>query len=129
MSGHRELRQALASFLGEERFRKFVRVGIRPRMKFWQEQELELFFSANPELSRDPEDLARALRLCEVHGVDLEPTKVRTTEACLLLSPSYLSARAELFPHACLDEVMVPPGSPKEKSEWFCPQCRLASGV
>jgi len=129
MSGHRELRQQLAKFLGEDRFRKFVRQGIEPRLKYWQERELELFFSANPAASRDPEDLLRACRICEVHGVELESTMARTTEACVLHSPSYLSAKAELFPHACLDLVMVAPGSPQEIQAFFCPACRVASGA
>ena len=119
------LRTALAAFLGEERFSKFVRQGIKPRLKFWQEREWEAFAAANPNMQADLSDLVAALRICEVHGLELLPCTVETTEGCILLSQTYLQARAERFPHAAVDRIMVSAGTVQCMPAWYCPECRV----
>src|SRR5436305_10464151 len=95
------LRQALADFLGEERFRKFVRQGIhRGRLRFWQEQEWARFTAAHPESAVSLEELAVALRICELHGQELLPDTVEVFRGCIDHTQWYGEARQRLFPHA-----------------------------
>ena len=119
------LRKAFAAFLGEERFFKFVRRGVKPRLKFWQEQQWEAFLTANSHIQADMADLEIALRICEVHGSELQPCTVETFDGCILLSQDYLQARSDLFPHAALDRIMVPSGTAQQMASWYCPACRV----
>jgi hypothetical protein len=46
------VRRALAAFLGEARFRKFVQQGFRRgRLRYWQEREWSRFTAAQPEFA------------------------------------------------------------------------------
>src|SRR4051812_27000356 len=59
------LRQALADFLGAERFRKFVRqLRGAGRLRFWQEQEWGRFVAIRPDFAASGNDLVIALRVC-----------------------------------------------------------------
>src|SRR5579872_6520408 len=70
------LRQALATFLGDERYGKFARQGHSPgRLRYWQEQEWGRFTAAHPELAVSVGELVAALRGCESHGRKLLPYK------------------------------------------------------
>ena len=57
------LRQALAAFLGDERFRKFVGQGCPDgRLRYWQQQEWGRFSAAHPEFAVSLEEIKLALR-------------------------------------------------------------------
>jgi hypothetical protein len=124
MTDPRHLRKALVDFLGEDRFAKFVRQGIRPRLKFWQEKEWDAFNAANPDMAPNLDDLEIALRFCEVHRQELQPCSVETFDGCIVLGQDYLQARATLFPYAAVDRVMVPAGTAQHIPSWYCPMCR-----
>jgi hypothetical protein len=56
------MRQALAAFLGDDRFRAFVQQGLRHgKLRYWQEQEWARFTAAHPEFADGREELAVAL--------------------------------------------------------------------
>src|SRR4051794_27068602 len=98
------LRQAFAAFLGEERFRAFVRQLAAPEMylgrpgshwppesiqpdrprglRYWQQQEWSRFTATHPEFATSAEELARALRICEVHGRELLPDTAEVFHGC-----------------------------------------------
>lgn len=124
------LRQALSTFLGEARYREFVRKGFRRgRLLYWQEQEWARFTAAHPEMAVDLASLETALRVCHLHGDELQPDLVDVIDACIDLSPSYVEVRNRLFPHAALGPVSTE-GRPLEAVHgdvWFCPTCRKAA--
>src|SRR5262249_12410400 len=77
------LRRALATFLGEERFAKVVRQAVnRGRLLYWQEQEWDRFTATHPEFAVSVQELAIALRICELHGVELLPDTVEVFRGC-----------------------------------------------
>ena len=124
MTDPRHLRESLAKFLGEDRFAKFVRQGVRPCLKFWQEKEWNAFNAANPDMSSSLNDLEIALRFCEVHRQELEPCVVEAFDGCIVLGQDYLQARAKLFPYAAVDRVMVPAETSLHIPSWYCSMCR-----
>lgn len=82
-------RQALASFLGDEQYWKFVKhLNTRKPpdfgqlrywpgpMRYWQEVAWGRFVSAHPEWAISEHELRVALRICWVHWVDLLPETV-----------------------------------------------------
>lgn len=123
------LRQALAAFLGEERFRKFVRQGVRRgRLRYWQAQEWARFTAAHPESAVSLEELEAALRVCELHGRELLPDSVGVIRACVDYADGYIEAWNRLFPHAAPGPVSTE-GAPFEQNRvdvWYCPVCREA---
>ena len=124
MTDPRDLRESLADFLGEDRFAKFVRQGVRPRLKFWQEKDWNAFNAANPDMSSSLEDLEIAIRFCVVHRQELQPCVVEAFDGCILLGQDYLQARATLFPYAAVDRVMVPADNAHHIPSWYCSMCR-----
>src|SRR5438270_12026926 len=97
------LRQTLSEFLGEDRYRKFIQqVFRRGRLPYWQEQEWARFTAAHPEMAVDLASLKAALRVCHLHGDELQPDLVDVLDACIDLSSSYVEARNRLFTHAAL---------------------------
>lgn len=124
-----ELRKAFARFLGEERFRKFVATGWhRGRLRFWQAQEWDRFCSARPELEASLEELEVALRVCEVHGDELQADEVELSHGCIDYAQDYVGTRNRLFPHAATGPVSTE-GAPMQGDRigvWYCPSCRLA---
>lgn len=124
------LRQALSSFLGEGRYREFVRKSYRRgRLLYWQEREWARFTAAHPEMAVDFASLQAALRVCHLHGDELQPDVVEVLDACVDLSTSYVEVRNRLFPHAALGPVSTE-GRPLEAVRgdvWFCPTCRKAA--
>jgi hypothetical protein len=123
------LRQALAAFLGEARYRKFVERGLRRgRLAYWQEQEWGRFTDAHPEFAVSPDDLAVALRVCHLHGDELRPATAEVIHGCVDLARWYVEARNRLFPHAASGPVSTE-GAPFEGDRvgvWYCPACRQA---
>ena len=61
-----QIRRLFEEFIGTERFEKFVARGFEPRLRFWQEQELERFYLRHPDLRRDLADIQVILRICQV---------------------------------------------------------------
>lgn len=123
------LRRALAEFLGDERFRQFVREGFRRgRLRFWQEQEWGRFVAAHPEFAVGANELAAALRICHLHGLELLPDTVEVFRGNRDYADWYIKARNELFPHAAT-EPWSTEGAPFEGERtvvWYCPACRNA---
>ena len=71
------LQQALATFLGSVRYRKFV-LETRPRggLRYWQEQEWRRFTASHPEFAVGEDPLEDAVRICELHGPRKPPQQV-----------------------------------------------------
>jgi hypothetical protein len=125
------LRQALAAFLGEERFRKLIQQGVgQSRLRFWQEQEWERFTLAHPEFAVSLAELAVALRICALHDQELVPDTVEVYHGCRDYANWYIEARNRLFPNAASDP-WSSEGAPFERDQigvWYCPACRQAKG-
>jgi hypothetical protein len=144
------LREAFAVFLGERRFRRFVELltgpeiflgrpgtdwppeSLRPGspkgLRHWQQQEWSRFTAAHPEFAVSPEELARVLRICEVHGRELLPDTVEVFHGCLDYAEEYIETRNRLFPNASSGAVSTE-GAPCEDKRvvvWYCPACRAA---
>ena len=123
------LRQALADFLGDERFRKFVHQGVRRgRLRFWQEQEWDRFASAHPEFAVGLEELAVVLRICRLHGDELLPDTVEVFHGCRDYAKWYIEACNKLFPHAS-SAPWSTEGMPFDGDRievWYCRACRQA---
>jgi hypothetical protein len=123
------LRQAFAVFLGDERFRKFVRQGFhRGRLRYWQEQEWDRFTANHAEFAVGMEELEVALRICELHGQELLPDTVEVLRGCVDYADWYIEARNRLFPHAALGPVSTEdaPFENERVDVWYCPGCRQA---
>ena len=122
------LRTQFEAFVGNERYRKFLRQGFRPRLKFWQEQELSRFFQAYPDLRCELSDLEIAFRVCDVHRSELSPCTLELFEGCLDYARSYLDARSEWFPHAAEDPFSTEGGNVPARpvNAWYCEHCRQA---
>ena len=124
-----ELRKALAAFLGDERFKKFVATGWRGgRLRFWQQQEWRRFCAARPELNVALADLEVAIRVCELHGDELRADEVELFHGCLDYAQDYIDTRNRLFPHAATDPVSTEgvPMAGDRIGVWYCPSCRAA---
>jgi hypothetical protein len=101
-----ELRRALAAFLGDAQYRKFVRQGVhRGRMRYWQEEAWGRFTAAHPELAIGPDELASALQVCHLRGDALRADTAPVFRGCIDLASWYVEARNRLFPHAAQDVV------------------------
>ncbi len=105
---------------------KFVAQGFQPRLKFWQEQEVDRFYAAHSSWQHDICELEAALRFCHVHHCDLLLCSLPTFDGCLTLSSTYIRERTTHFPHAAVDARLVPDGGPSSVEAWYCPDCRLA---
>jgi hypothetical protein len=70
------------------------------RLRFWQEQEWERFIAANPEFAVGMDQLAVAIRVCEIHGDELLPVSAKVIHGQVDYADSYEKPRNEQFPHA-----------------------------
>ena len=94
------LRQALASFLGDERYRKFVKhLSYGQRMRYWQEEAWGQFVSGHPEWAMGEDELRVALRVCWVHGAELLTETLTVVDAV---------------------------ADSRTGVTWYCPDCRQA---
>lgn len=129
MADAAELRQALAAFLGDAQYRKFVQQGVRRgRLRYWQEEAWGRFAAAHPEMAVGPDELAAALMVCHLHGDPLQPDTAEVFQGCMDLARWYVEARNRLFPLAAQDVVSTE-GRPFEGDRvavLFCPSCRAA---
>lgn len=123
------LRRALAGFLGEEQFRKFVRRGMRlGRLAFWQERAWERFVAAHPEYNDGLEALIASIQICHVHGDALLPDTVPLLRGYAAGVEEYAESSRRLFPNAAMDPVFTQ-GQPLEGDRvavQYCPTCRAA---
>lgn len=125
---HAQFRTAFRLALGEERYRKFVAAGTRPRLRYWQEAELKKFFIAHPEYQLDAKELELALSICELHDVLLQSELVDVLDGCLDYSREYLQVRRDVFPRAAADPVSTEGRTdmPARVSVSYCATCRAA---
>lgn len=129
MSRAEQLRRALAEFLGQERYRKFIQKAHRNgRLYYWQEREWDRFVEARPEFDVDDEERACCLRVCHLHGDELRPGTVAVFHGCLDWDPAYVEVRNRQFPNTRMDVVSSEGRSFKgdHVEVWFCPSCREA---
>jgi hypothetical protein len=127
--GAAALRAAFAAFLGDAKFRKFVRQGFhRGRLRYWQQEEWDRFLSAHPEFSVSMGELEAALRICELHDEELLPDTAEVFRGNLDYADWYIEARNRLFPHAAEDMVATEgaPISGERVAVFYCPACRAA---
>jgi hypothetical protein len=129
MPDAQDVRRALLDFLGEERYRKFVKQGVRSaRLRYWQETAWIRFTSAHPKFNVDIGELASILHVCHLHGEVLQPDLAKIFRGCIDYSPSYVEILVRQFPHAALDALSSegrPVGSDVVQV-WYCPKCREA---
>jgi hypothetical protein len=127
-----EWRRAFTAFVGPEQFRKFVRQFRRAgRLRFWQEQVLERFFAASPGLRVSGDGLATLLRVCELHGDELQPDAIGVVEGNVDYTERYNRSRQELFPNSVPGPWYTEGGpSPGPVARvWYCPECRAAEAA
>ena len=124
-----ELRQALAAFVGDDKYRKFVQQGIRRgRMRYWQEQVWSQFTSEHPEFAVTTDELVAVLRVCHLHGDELRPDTVEVIHGHVDWAKWYTDALVRLFPNAA-EDVVSTEGRPFESDRievWYCQSCREA---
>lgn len=130
-----QMRLALATFLGEERYRKFLRLlnttcMHRGRLLFWQEDAWKEFVAAHPQWEMNYESLREQLRVCWVHGCELFGTRKRVYGPGVHLNYTreYTEVWSRMFPnsHEDLPERVTAGGYPLpiELAEvWECPEC------
>jgi hypothetical protein len=125
---HALFRATFRSFLGDERYRKFVAAGTRPRLKYWQESELAEFFRSHPEHQMDAKELESALSICELHDVLLQSELVDVLDGFVDYSCEYLQAKRDAFPHAAADPISTEGRTdmPARTSVSYCTKCRAA---
>jgi hypothetical protein len=125
-------REAFAAFLGGDRYRKFVgQLHWSGRLRYWQEVVWGQFVAAHPEFSCGVEELRQALRICELHGCELQPDEVEVFHGCLDFADWYLKAEARLFPNAANRPISTE-GRPIQGNTarvWFCADCRAAKAA
>ena len=124
------LRQTLAAFLGDDQFRKLV-VQHRwaGRLRYWHEEALARFADARPDVGFSPDDLALALRVCEVHGQELLADTVEVCEGCVAFADDYARASRESFPNAMAGPLYTQGAPSRDPHVWYCPDCRLAEAA
>jgi len=148
-------RQALASFLGDQGYRKFIKgVSTGERMRYWQKLAWGRFVSAHPEWAISEHELSVALRVCWVHGAELLPETVKVVNLgdeglrhCFVTGGYFFPtvvdpgevprhvmyngpAGSELCPCAQSTSVIQwtegCPFPPCTVVVWYCPECRQA---
>jgi hypothetical protein len=126
------LRRALAAFLGAERFRKFVQqFRSARRLRFWQEQAWGRFVTSYPEFTIGEDELAIVLRVCWLHGAELQPDTVEVIDGNVDYADWYVRAKLAEFPCAASGPVWTE-GAPLPTrcvAVWFCPECRRAEAT
>jgi hypothetical protein len=119
------LREALAAFLGEERYRKFVKQGVaKGRLRFWQEEAWTQFTTTHPELDRSLEELAVALRVCWLHGAELLPGTAMVVDGQTHFDEGFLRTKATTFPCSGPAQVWYDGCQSRRVNVWYCPECQ-----
>lgn len=124
------LREALAAFLGAERYRKFVKsICYGERMRYWQEQAWDQFVLAYPEGAISEDKLRVALRVCWVHGAELLPETINVIAEAPDRAGYYIRTGSELYPCSESTAILWTEGCPFPLCAavvWYCPICRRA---
>ena len=126
MTDYVELRRALANQLGDERYRRFVKQGVRNgRLRYWQEVEWRRLTSESPHYSIKLDELAVALRICHLHGDELQSDTIKMTPGMITFTEEYELASINLFPLAA-DFLMTDRfGDAKDRIQvFYCQTCR-----
>jgi hypothetical protein len=107
---------------------KFIATGMKPRLKYWQEQELSRFPTVHPQFAFATLDLEEIFRFCTVHGLDLQRGQAEMFHGHLDYSRTYTDAKNKIFPNASSDCISTEGlGDEDEVVEiWFYPECRRA---
>jgi hypothetical protein len=100
-----EIRTAFRKFVGEERFRKFVRAVSqrypeKGRLFFWQEQLWDKFVSTVAGVGAGQDEIPRAFCICDVHDCELEQPPTNDALIEIRDTPEYGQALETLFPLA-----------------------------
>ena len=92
---------------------------------------LERFFTAHPSLRVGADDLAILVRVCELHGIELQPDTVEAVEGNVDYTERYNRAKRELFPNAASGPWYTEGGpSPGPVARvWYCLECRAAEAA
>jgi hypothetical protein len=128
MTDYADLRRALANQLGDERYRRFVEAGVRKgRLRYWQESVWSHFTAEHPECSISIDELGIALRVCPLHGDELQPDSVKVFKGCIDFTREFVQSANNLFPHAA--DFFSSEGNESFGDRvdlWYCPSCRKA---
>ncbi len=123
------VRAAFRCYVGEEKFRKFVRTvntWQRDRLPYWLEQLWRRFSSEHPMMELSVASLREIFRFCEVHDCELEQDTIPIRYGLFCFPPEYIEARDRLFPYArtvaCIDDGFRSDRTAMEVS--YCPLCR-----
>ena len=130
-----ELRQRLESIAGGDRYREFLRslnsrCRWHKRFLFWQESLLAkagVVAASATELFECTEPL---LRVCELHGAELQPDHEALAQRCRGALSKYTLAQIRSFPNT--DCGPLHQGEPLENFRhglWFCSECRAAEAL
>jgi hypothetical protein len=126
-----ELRQALAEFLGDAPYRKFVEQGVRRgRLRDWQELSWGEFTAAHPEFAIGLDVLSAALDVCPLHGQEFLTTTVAVVRGNVHHSREFEQALREGFPHL-IPRPYSTEGRPfagNTAEVRYCPACERAAG-
>jgi hypothetical protein len=121
-------RQALRSFLGPERYQKFVKhLSYGQRMRYWQEKAWGQFLCARPESAISVEELRRVLRICWVHEVELVAEALTVVSGLRDLTGYYLRTYSDVCPCAQSTALLWGEGCPLPPCSVvtsYCPECR-----
>jgi hypothetical protein len=124
-----KLRRALAQFLGENQYRKFVHEGVRRgRLRYWQQQSWDAFLAAHPEYAVTLDELSGAIRVCHLHGDELLPATVEVFHGCVDYSREFSQALVKYFPKCIMP--FSTEGAPFDgdtKQVRYCPTCEIAA--
>lgn len=125
-----EFRSKLRAFLGEDEYRKLiVYFREKQRMRFYHEKQLAKFINANPQFSLSPSELQVALRVCEIHGDELQWGEANVFQERMDRVQNFMRSRGQLFPH-CGTVIVVQEALAIQLMStqlWLCPTCRKAS--
>ena len=121
MNAIENFRAAFRLHLGDEKYRVFLKHS-SGRRHAWQEEMLGEFFESHPEHRLSDDQLEGALRICEIHGVDLQSEKAKVSFGCPDYTLEYLDDRDRLFPHAGLEP--IEDTGDVDTTIWYCSECR-----
>lgn len=125
-----EFRNKLQAFLGAEEYQKLLaHFREKQRMRFYHEKQWHKFIEQYPQFRLSSEELPIALRVCQVHGDELQWGEAKVYQDRFDRLRNYFGARSKSFPHNGT-AIVVQEESPVQimpMQVWFCPSCRQAS--
>jgi hypothetical protein len=119
------LRRALGAFMGDERFRKFVRQGVRGgQLRYWQEQEWNRFATAHPEFAVSTKELEAAIRILNLPTPGAVKLLTHVARFGLrwglagLLLGALIGGGAGLYPAMCCNALYSGPALTTAQQAW-----------